>query len=563
MRPTPNRILLGTLLILGVPVSVSAQLVLNEIHPDPAGSDGGREFVEILNDGPLTSSLAGVSVSFANGATGGPWETRWTGSAGMELAAGERFLVTDRNWMGQATPDVEVYLGLQNGPDAVRLSRDGVVLDMVGYGALTDSLLMEGTPALLVAGSSLARRPDGRDTDDNGVDLVPADPTPGASNFQPFEMTVVAWSADPPSLDRPGPAVTVSLDLSNTGTEAFPGGPVLLRLGTAESTAYFDGLGSGQGLALVFGVTPASGGTFDLEVLLPGGDGSQSHAVVPGRYQVGPGSLVLHEVLSIPGDRQGEWVELLNPGPDPVDLSWYRLADADGNPGGLPAWPLDPGAMVVLAQDSLALTGWIHENGLLGAPSGCAEPAAILGISGWPSLNNTPPESREFSDRILLSDLNGLVIDHLTLGGTSLSSVPAPDGRTLERQSIVPVNPGFSNWLPCGDVTGGTPGCPNSVSVSGAVHGGLEVDPDVLDAATGAVATIRFAVPPGRSGWRGAIYDLGGRRVRNLGGDDLGAGARQLAWDGRREDGAQAGPGGYIVLLEIDGQRFRALVAVR
>jgi len=157
-------------------------LVINELLPDPEGSDAGREFVELLNTGPSVEALAGVRLEFGNGTESGNWIARWSAFDDQIVAAGERFLIVDRNWQGPAFADAEVYLGLQNGPDAVRLVRGETVLDLVGYGALTDSAMMETSPAAVAAGLALARKPDGRDTGDNSRDFQLAPPTPGEAN---------------------------------------------------------------------------------------------------------------------------------------------------------------------------------------------------------------------------------------------------------------------------------------------------------------------------------------------------------------------------------------------
>lgn len=122
------------------------QVAINELFPDPEGADAGAEFVELFNGGSLEQSLNGMRLQFANGAEGPTWYTRWTGSAEDLIGPGQHFLIVDRNWLGPAQGDAEVYLGLQNGPDAVRLEKEGVVLDMVGYGPLTDTFLFEGQP---------------------------------------------------------------------------------------------------------------------------------------------------------------------------------------------------------------------------------------------------------------------------------------------------------------------------------------------------------------------------------------------------------------------------------
>ena len=150
-------------------------LVINEFLPDPAGSDGGREFVELLNGGSEAQSLDGVRLQFGNGAEGPAWVTRWEAPPGLWLEPSARFLIVDRNWLGQPGWNAEAYLGLQNGPDALRLVRGEQVLDMVGYGPLTDQDMMETEPADIAPGMSLARRPDGRDTGNNRSDFVLAD----------------------------------------------------------------------------------------------------------------------------------------------------------------------------------------------------------------------------------------------------------------------------------------------------------------------------------------------------------------------------------------------------
>ena len=79
-------------------------------------------------------------------------------------------------------------------------------------------------------------------------------------------------------------------------------------------------------------------------------------------------AVVINEVLYDPpgADAGGEFVELLNPGPGPVDLAGFRLEFANGADG--PAWQirwqggaddhLDPGAVFLLVD-----TGWTGPPG--------------------------------------------------------------------------------------------------------------------------------------------------------------------------------------------------------
>ena len=531
-----------------------AALVVNEFLPDPEGSDSGREFVELLNTGPEPESLADVRLQFANGAEGAVWATRWTGDPFGELEPGQRFLIVDRNWMGDPVGNAEVYLGLQNGPDAVRLVRGQTVLDLVGYGPLTDADMMEGAPADIAPGMSLARRPDGHDTADNEADFVLAEPTPGEQNFFPYSLRVLAWGLDPPSVDRPAVPVRFSLVVKNDGTETFPVGPLLLRVDGQEHAALLDRIPVGQDRRVTWNLVPRNRGLLPVEVQVPIPGSSDTLTLHPAGLQVGPGDLVLNEVLSTPGQGQGEWVELAAFSAQERDLTGYALRDEDGPWRSLPAVVLRPGEFLVLAQDSLALAVWHQDNQGHGGVSRCPLDRVLAhqhNLSGWPTLNNTPSGERDFADRVYLSDPAGHVIDHLTLGESGGGGLGEP-GMSWERIAGYPPNPGASNWAVCTGRTGSTPGCTNSVAASGVMTTDLSVEPRVLDPEAGVSAVhFLFTLRGQQAGWEIRVFDLWGSLVRDLGGEKLGAGPRDLLWDGRDDHGLTAGPGGYVVLLEI------------
>ncbi|MDO9170403.1 MAG: lamin tail domain-containing protein, partial [bacterium] len=194
----------------------AAEPLLNEVLYDPPGADGGAEFVELLNVGAETLDLAGVRLEFANGAVAPAWERRWEGAPGDSLAPGARWLIADSGWTGDVAPNVLVSLRLQNGPDAVRLRRGEVVLDLLGYGDLADPVFFETAPHPGTAAASLGRRPDGEDSGRNDRDwVVCAEPTPGRPNFPTYGWQVLTVTPDPPSLPAPGVAVAVAVTLRN------------------------------------------------------------------------------------------------------------------------------------------------------------------------------------------------------------------------------------------------------------------------------------------------------------------------------------------------------------
>jgi Lamin Tail Domain len=553
-----------------------AALVINEILIDPTGSDGGKEFVELLNTGVEFVDLTGVEFQFANGADGPVWKTRWSADAGQKLAPGEYFLITDRNWMGSAPAQAEVYLGLQNGPDAVRLAREDIAIDLLGYGPLTDSALMETRPAATVTGRSLSRRPDGRDTNCNEVDFVAAAATPGARNFKPWSMALVQRNLEPPCLEQPGQDLRLEVDLKNDGTHTIPIVDLELRVGSDVLPARLAEIQPDDLRTVVWNLTPTQWGSLYLRLYVLPPAVPDTLVLDLGRVEVGPGDLLLSEIMPAPDQGQQEWIEI-QAGSGEIDIGEYSVRDEDGAYRPLPSLTLPPGELVVLSADSVALISWLTENRDHGNGDDCAGSLVAVHIremaAGWPTLNNTSASGRDFADRLYLADSTGTVVDQVTWGGTYPGTYAVPDGgRSLERIALRPSRATIANWTGSTAPAGSTPGCPNSVVGTGIVDGdqALEIVPRVLDAVSGAhTLHIRYQVPMTSAGGDVRIFDLWGGLVRDFGADRHGAGPRDLLWDGRNEDGQRVSAGAYVVLLllrAVDGsvlERHKALVAVR
>ncbi|HEX5029848.1 MAG TPA: lamin tail domain-containing protein, partial [Candidatus Eisenbacteria bacterium] len=185
--------------LFAVASTARADLVLNEVLYDPDGADEGGEFVELWNPDSLAAPLDGVALETSDGARPGTWTVVWRANAGDAAAPHAPFLVGAERLLA----------ALQNGPDAIRLTRAGYVLDLLGYGELTDSGQYEGSPAPdAPSGASLARVVDGGDTGVNRNDwVVAAEPTPGAANHpdrrlrfgraKPVLSPSVCWPGEP------------------------------------------------------------------------------------------------------------------------------------------------------------------------------------------------------------------------------------------------------------------------------------------------------------------------------------------------------------------------------
>ncbi len=182
-RPTPSAPNTGWLDGAACPggcVATRPGLVrIDELLTDPEGTDGGREYVELL--GPPLASLDGLALVGINGSNGEPFlgPIELTGRLGGD----GRFVLG-----GDEVPerDAELRGGLQNGPDSLVLTGcDGVVSDAVAWGTFSASEISagEGTPVERPAAGAALARPDlAADTDDNERDFVEATPTPGRPN---------------------------------------------------------------------------------------------------------------------------------------------------------------------------------------------------------------------------------------------------------------------------------------------------------------------------------------------------------------------------------------------
>ncbi len=559
------------------PKWASAGLVINEFLADPSGSDAGQEFVEFLNTGPDPISLEGLEFQFANGAVGPEWETRWHCSDPLWLGSGELFLLVDRNWMGTPSYQDEVWLGLQNGPDAIRLILAGEVLDLVGYGPLTDEQMMEEQAADLPVGLSLMRKPDGHDSGNNADDFTSGEPTAGQVNFRNFEFQVHSLTMEPPSLSSAHESVVLDVVLLNTGVQDLPPHPMMVSLLSPSGTVtpvletFFAGCNSGQSCHLTLELFPAMVGRFTLLFQLSVPATEEPLLVSVGKIQVGPGAVFLSEVMAAPGSHQGEWVEI-QAGSEAINLSPYRIRDEEGTWRSLPQVYLEPGQFLLVAQDSVALTLWHQENLAQGIVLDCSADQMSHSLrqfpGSWPSLNNNPPESRSYADRVYLADEEG-VVDQFTIPGDS--EVGGSEGQSWERMSHEPLSFLWKRWRPSLALSGGTPGCLNSVAQQGlAQTENLEVVPKVLDLRAGdRLVHIRFLVGAAELGWHVEVYDLWGGLVRDLGGRKSGPGPGDLIWDGSDDKGQRVPKGGYVVVLlksqgdGVFGPAAKQLVVVR
>ena len=181
-------------------------VVINELLPDPEEADAGKEWVELYNGSSGEVDLSGwifaAGTSSFSRTVALPGDTLLPSGAYLVVGAsaleGVQVVLEDLPTMGNAGSNA----------DAVQL-RDCVdaAVDTVVYGTdNTDGWVDDGGSGATsfaprpVAGASLARDPDGVDTDASGDDFVVLDvPTPGVANDAP-----------PPDCGGPGSGIVIN-----------------------------------------------------------------------------------------------------------------------------------------------------------------------------------------------------------------------------------------------------------------------------------------------------------------------------------------------------------------
>ena len=177
-------------------------LEVNEVQTDgPLGPSD--EFVELRNGAPCGGSLDGWSLLYSS-ASGSSPNVLWTGQAGDSVGAldaggyvllgGYIFQTPDGGVVtGRISTDVNGSLS-ENGGGVGLFSPNNTLIDGVAYATITTpthpfirpATAPDGGPSTPApnppTGKSIARTPDGFNTNTNATDFQIATPTPGRSN---------------------------------------------------------------------------------------------------------------------------------------------------------------------------------------------------------------------------------------------------------------------------------------------------------------------------------------------------------------------------------------------
>ena len=157
--------------------------------------------------------------------------------------------------------------------------------------------------------------------------------------------------------------------------------------------------------------------------------------------------IVISELLADPTPQvslpNNEWIELRNTSANAFNLLGWRIGDATGQSGAMPAYTLLPDSFVIVCTASAATAMSAY--------------GSVIVVTSFPSLDNT-------NDIIYLRSVQNKIIHAVNYTDAWYKNELKKDGG-WSLEMIDTKNPcsGFANWKASNDLKGGTPGKKNSV----------------------------------------------------------------------------------------------------
>jgi len=468
-------------------------IVINEIHyrPNPESDEPNKEFIELYHAGATTADLSGYTISaisytFPSGALVEPGEyvVVAANSGDPAYAALDADDVFDWVW---GSPDNQK---LSNSSEAVTLRHsDGRVVDTVTYeddppwpkpadgSGPSLSLLDEHLDKTDPTNWAASRQPGGSPGAENFPPLPPApplvineihyNPTPAqgsdadyefievvntgdeAVNLEGFTLVGVEFTFPAGASIDPGEFIVIAANAANyngsydayqwTSGDLDDAGERIALLDafaqvadevTYDDAAPWPATPNGDGPTLALGRTA-------LDNSLPANWGaSREQGGTPGAANFPALPLVINELHHTPAaaDSDYEFLELVNAGPTPIDLTGYIFLGVDAT---LPAASIAPGEYVVVADNPATYSG----NGY-----------QVFNFDGGLSGSG---------ERVTVSDRFGNVVDDVTYGVVDpWPSTPNAGGPSLSLLEPALDNSVAANWAASRQM-GGSPGAEN------------------------------------------------------------------------------------------------------
>jgi len=454
-------------------------ILINEVDSDTVGN---LQFVELYDGGIGGSSLTGKTVVFFDG-------TSDTSYAAFDLDG----FSTDANGLfvlgNSGVPGAGLSFAdglLQRGADAVALYNDDPasfpngtpvtaahLVDALVYdtddaddAGLLATLMLTAEPQVNENGNgsqsseSLSRLPDGGQARQSST-VEATTPTPGALNsprapgFVIMDQETVAvaegGSGDSYTIaltSVPSANVNVTLDPDvELDLGAGPGLPVVLTFSplgamspqTVAVNAVDDSFAEGAHNGIItHSISSGDSGYAALSI-------NDVTAEVTDNEPPPPPSVVISEIMYNPATAEGafspEWVEIVNVGGAPADISGWKLDDEDATDWGSipPATVLQPGQVAVLFDGTT--TPFTTEAGFRSTWS-VPVAALVIGVD-WPDLDNEPSATNEILE---LRDDQGFPRDTVNFDDQSPWPVDSPEGPSIYLTDLTADGSSGANW---------------------------------------------------------------------------------------------------------------------
>jgi hypothetical protein len=421
-------------------------VVLNEIMADPAPVVylPEAEYVELFNNSVEPFDLEGWTLADASATSMLPHEVLLPGDFLIltSPANASKFEVMAKVLAVPGFPSLN-----NTGEPLVIRSRGGVLLDSVRYDLtwLGDNPKQDG-------GWSLERLLYNY-ASTSFMNWRPATDSSGGTPGRPNSILGEKLDPEPPSVDSVNVVDSSRLRLYFSESMdplslAQPGSYVIVESGeTPASTMVSD-----SSVTLTFALPFKNGVQLSISVneVTDTAGNEISHAQLPFRHFVPApadnGVILINEIMADPTPvvrlPEAEFIELFNHGADPFDLHGWTLADgADSTV--LPHTFILPGHFLVLTASSSAAK--------------FDSTISVLGVVNFPSLSNT-------GEPLVLRSGDGTMIDSVRYAIQWLGEGEKRDGGwSLERLLYDHSSNSSMNWRPASDLSGGTPGRPNSI----------------------------------------------------------------------------------------------------
>ncbi len=519
------RILLLFLLLL-LPLSVTAQVVITEIQPAPVGDE--PEWVEIENTGSKAVTITDWQICDERSCTEIPT---------ARLSAGQRAVLTrdvEALQAARSIPDdarlLEVSLpSLNNTTDAVALhNKQGALVDSLAYdlsdfspprslervGSVLDGAVAfdaRWTPCIDRSGSTPGRRNSTLVLDD--------------------DLAIVNAEA---GID--GLAVTVL----NLGRTTAIDVPISYSIGERSRSTMIEILAPTSEERMVIPLAelgwPDIWGEVHVAIEITRSDDRRENDTLTMLTSTPPptGTITLNEIMFDPWPEGTDYIEIANTGSDTVDLSGWIIEDERGDQGVIPPHTrIPPGGLLVAAND---------------------DDVRSMMDSGVPAVLTSSVNLNATGDLVILRSGDGYRVDQVTYSDDwHLEVLSETKGLALEKRAPELVSDSPASWTTSAHPLGGTPGSPNTASVDVDVTTELTVQPSPFSSDRRHPrhpAVIGFTQPFRHAIARMEVRSVQGALVRRILDAGLIGTEGGAVWDGRNDLGQRVRPGQYVVVLE-------------